>query len=41
MKRWYAKVPGWELALAWLALTFIAAVAYFFPVARLVEAFAE
>jgi hypothetical protein len=41
MKRWHAKLPAWELALAWLALIFVAAVAYFFPIARLVGALAE
>lgn len=36
-----AKLPAWELALAWSALTFVAGLAYFFPVARWVEAIAE
>jgi hypothetical protein len=41
MKSWYAKLPEWRMVLAWLALTFLAAVAYFFPIARLVGAFAD
>jgi hypothetical protein len=41
MKRWYAKLPDWRMLLAWLVLTFIASMIYFFPAARLVEAFAD
>jgi hypothetical protein len=41
MKRWYAKLPDWRMLLAWLVLTFLATVIYFFPAARLVEAFAD
>ena len=36
MKTWYEKLPDWQMVLTWLILTFVAAVAYFFPVARLV-----
>ena len=41
MKSWYARLPDWRMVLAWLVLTFLATVIYFFPVARLVEAFAD
>ena len=41
MKNWFARLPDWRMLLAWLVLTFLATVIYFFPVARLVEAFAE
>jgi hypothetical protein len=36
----YAKLPDWRVVFAWLMLTFVAAVIYFFPIARLVDAFA-
>ena len=35
-----AKLPDWRVVFAWLMLTFVAAVIYFFPIARLVDAFA-
>ena len=41
MKHRYAKLPDWRIVLAWLVLTFIAWLIYFFPAARLVEAVAE
>ncbi len=42
MKNWDVKLPNWRLLAAWLALTFVAGVAYFLPAARLIEAaFAE
>jgi len=41
MKRWFAKFPDWRMALAWLVLTFLASLIYFFPAARLLDAFAE
>jgi hypothetical protein len=37
----YAKLPDWRLVLGWLTLTFLAAVAYFVPIARLVDALVE
>ena len=37
----YANLPDWRLVLGWLALTFLAAVAYFVPIARLVDALVE
>jgi hypothetical protein len=30
MKSWYAKLPDWRMLLAWLVLTFLATVIYFF-----------
>jgi hypothetical protein len=41
MKRWYAKLPDWRMALVWLVLTFLAWLIYFFPAAPLLNAFAE
>jgi hypothetical protein len=41
MRRWQAKLPDWRLALAWLVLTFVAAIIFFFPMTRLMDAFAE
>ena len=41
MKNWFARLPDWRMLLAWLVLTFLATVIYFFPVARIVEAFAD
>ena len=41
MKNWYAKLPDWRMVLAWLMLSFVATVIYFFPVARLIGAFAD
>jgi hypothetical protein len=41
MKSWYAKLPDWRMVFAWLVLTFLATVFYFFPAARLIEAFAD
>ncbi|MGB6540570.1 MAG: hypothetical protein WBF03_06790 [Xanthobacteraceae bacterium] len=41
MKKWYAKLPDWRMVLAWLMLSFVATVIYFFPVARLVGVFAD
>ncbi len=38
MKNW---VPDWRVVVAWLAITFVGAVVYFLPVARLIERFAE
>jgi hypothetical protein len=35
---WY---PGWQLVLAWLMLIFLGAVIYFYPMARLLDSFAE
>ena len=34
----YAKLPDRPAVFAWLVLTFVAAVIYFFPIARLVDA---
>jgi hypothetical protein len=41
MKNWYAKLPDWRMVFAWLVLTFVATVFYFFPAARLIDAFAD
>jgi hypothetical protein len=41
MKSWHENLPDWRMALTWLVLTFVAAVAYFLPAARLVDAFIE
>jgi hypothetical protein len=41
MKSWYENLPDWRMLLTWLVLSFVAAVAYFLPVARLVDAFIE
>jgi hypothetical protein len=41
MKSWYERLPDWRMVLAWLVLTFLGAVVYFFPVARLVDAWAD
>jgi hypothetical protein len=41
MKKWYEKLPHWHTALTWLVLTFLAALIYFFPVARLIDSFAD
>jgi hypothetical protein len=41
MKSLYEKLPDWRMVLTWLVLTFVAAVAYFFPVARLVGSFID
>lgn len=38
MKSWFANLPDWQILIAWLALTFVAALAYFSPVAGLIEA---
>ena len=37
----YARLPDWRLVLGWLTLTFLAAVAYFSPLALLVDALVE
>jgi len=37
----YAKFPDWGLVLGWLTLTFLAAVAFFVPIAHLVDALVE
>jgi hypothetical protein len=34
----YVKLPDWQMGLTWLAVTAIATVIYFVPMARLVEA---
>ncbi|MGB6540574.1 MAG: hypothetical protein WBF03_06810 [Xanthobacteraceae bacterium] len=36
----YVRPPDWRMVFAWLVLTFVATVIYFFPIARLVDAFA-
>ena len=41
MKSRYEKLPNWRMVLTWLVLTFIAAVAYFLPAARLVDSFID
>jgi hypothetical protein len=35
------EIASWRLVLGWLTLTFLAAVAYFVPIARLVDALVE
>jgi hypothetical protein len=40
MKNWYAK-SDWQMVFAWLVLTSLATACYFWPVARLVTAFAD
>jgi hypothetical protein len=37
----YAKLPDRRIVFAWLVLTSVATVIYFFPIARLVDAFAD
>ena len=34
----YVKLPDWQMGLTWLAVTALATVIYFVPMARLVEA---
>jgi hypothetical protein len=34
-------LPDWRMVFAWLVLTLLATVIYFFPIARLVDAFAD
>jgi hypothetical protein len=41
MKRWYETLPDWRTALTWLVLTFLAALIYFSPVARLIDSLAD
>lgn len=41
MKSWYEKLPDWRMVVTWLILTFVAAVAYFLPAERLVDAFID
>ena len=38
MTGWY---PGWQIAVAWLLVTAVAALYYFAPIARLIEALTE
>jgi hypothetical protein len=41
MNSWYGKLPGWQMGLAWLFVTALATVIYFFPMARLLNAMAD
>jgi hypothetical protein len=41
MNKWYAILPDWQIGLAWLVVTAIAAVIYFFPMAPILEAMAD
>ena len=38
MAGWY---PGWQMAVAWLVVTAVAATMYFSPMTRLIESFGD
>ena len=42
MNSWYAKLPDWQIGVAWLAVTTVAGVIYFVPpLVRLLAPFAH
>jgi hypothetical protein len=41
MLSWFAKLPDWRLAFAWVVTIAIATAIYFLPIARLLDSLAE
>ena len=41
MPSWFAKLPGWQVAFAWVVTIAIATAIYFLPIARLLDSLVE